>query len=95
MWDYITQQEKKDELLGLYRNLSMETDVFERSKYWEQINKIELEELKMTYEIGQKVETPLGVGEIVGVIEYPKGYGNTYRVDIKIKEEVINKMYEL
>ena len=48
----------------------------------------------MTYEIGQKVETPLGVGEIVGVIEYPKGYGNTYRVDIKIKEEVINKMYE-
>ncbi len=45
MWDYITQQEKKDELLGLYRNLSMETDVFERSKYWEQINKIELEEL--------------------------------------------------
>ena len=48
----------------------------------------------MTYEIGQKVETPLGVGEIVGVIEYPKGYGNTYRVDIKIKEEVINKMYD-
>lgn len=43
---YITQQEKKDKLLGLYRNLSMETDVIERSKYWEQINKIELEELK-------------------------------------------------
>ncbi len=46
MWDYITQQEKKDELLGLYRNLAMETDVFERSKYWEQINKIELEKIK-------------------------------------------------
>ena len=43
---YITQQEKEDELLGLYRNLSMETDVFERSKYWEQINKIELEKIK-------------------------------------------------
>ena len=39
----------------------------------------------MTYEIGQKVETPLGVGEIVGVIEYPKCYVNTYLVDIKIK----------
>ncbi len=37
---------KQTELLELYRNLSMETDVFERSKYWEQINKIELEELE-------------------------------------------------
>ena len=44
--EYIAQQEKKDELLGLYRNLSMETDVIERSKYWKQINKIELEELE-------------------------------------------------
>ena len=43
---YIAQQEKKDELLNLYRNLSMETDVIERSKCWERINKIELEELK-------------------------------------------------
>ena len=35
---------KQIKLLGLYRNLSMETDVFERSKYWERINKIELED---------------------------------------------------
>ncbi len=37
---------KQTKLLGLYRNLSMETDVFGRSKYWKQINKIELEELE-------------------------------------------------
>ncbi len=37
---------KQTELLNLYRNLSMETDVIERSKCWERINKIELEELK-------------------------------------------------
>ena len=42
----LERAKKEHELLGLYRNLSMETDVFERSKYWEQINKIELEELK-------------------------------------------------
>ena len=46
MADYIAQQEKKDELLGLYRNLSMETDPFGRGKYWKQINKIEWEELE-------------------------------------------------
>jgi hypothetical protein len=56
VWDYehknietqrfIVRAKKVEELLGLYRNLSMETDVFERSKYWEQINKIELEEMK-------------------------------------------------
>ena len=37
---------KQSKLLNLYRNLSMETDVIERSKYWEQINKIELEKMK-------------------------------------------------
>ena len=42
----IKRAEKKDELLNLYRNLSMETDVIERSKCWERINKIELEELE-------------------------------------------------
>ena len=42
----LERAKKVEELLGLYRNLSMETDVFERSKYWERINKIELEELK-------------------------------------------------
>ena len=43
---YMKQQEKKDKLLELYRNLSMETDVLERVKYWERITKIELEELE-------------------------------------------------
>jgi hypothetical protein len=42
----LERAKKVEELLELYRNLSMETDVFERSKYWERINKIELEELK-------------------------------------------------
>jgi hypothetical protein len=42
----LERAKKDEELLELYRNLSMETDVFERSKYWEQINKIELEEMK-------------------------------------------------
>ena len=42
----LERAKRVEELLGLYRNLSMETNVFERSKYWERINKIELEELK-------------------------------------------------
>ena len=41
--DFITQQEKVNELLELYRNLSMETRVKEREIYWNKINKLETE----------------------------------------------------
>ena len=43
--DYISQQEKKDKLLDLYRNLSMETNIDERMTYWNIIDELE-EELK-------------------------------------------------
>ena len=42
----LERAKKVEELLGLYRNLSMETDPFGRGKYWKQINKIEWEELE-------------------------------------------------
>lgn len=39
--DYIGEAEATEKLLNLYRNLSMETDVAEREKYWYHINELE------------------------------------------------------